>query len=64
MDDKIFEQILEVRETGRTNMFDFLGVQRVAFDMGLYDLVCYLGDKPNHKEYVSTILFGRDEDVI
>jgi hypothetical protein len=61
MEDKIFEQVLKVRETGLTNMFDLLGVQRVAFDMGLYDLVCYTGDKDNHKEYVNVIICGREE---
>ena len=60
MDDKIFEQVLKVRETGLTNMFDLLGVQRAAFDMSLYDLVCYLGDKDNHREYFNVILFGRE----
>lgn len=33
MDNKIKEQILRVRETGLTNMFDTSIVQRIAHDM-------------------------------
>ena len=35
MDEKIKEQILTVRDTGRTNMFDVNAVQRLAFEMEL-----------------------------
>ena len=39
MDAKIKEQILAVRDTGLTNMFDVIAVQRIAFDMNMYELV-------------------------
>lgn len=51
-------QILAVRDDGGSNMFDIHGVMRIANRLGLYDLVCYLADKPNHKEYVRFIMTG------
>lgn len=50
------EQILAVRDTGMTNMFDVNAVQRIANDMGFFDLVCYIMD--NKKEYTHFILYG------
>jgi hypothetical protein len=50
------EQILAVRYTGLTNMFDANAVQRIANDMGFFDLVCYIVD--NKKEYTHFILYG------
>ena len=55
---KVREQILKVRDTGRTNMFDTNGVQYVANELGLYDLVVYLMDKENRKEYSRFIFTG------
>lgn len=56
MNPKIKEQILAVRETGRTNMFDINAVQRIAYEMELFDLVIYLeGDQ---SEYVHFIMTG------
>lgn len=57
MTDKVKEQILIVRDTGLTNMFDVSAVQRIANDMNLYELVVYLED--NQKEYIRLILTGR-----
>ena len=49
-------QIMEVRETGKTNMFDVPAVQRIAYERDLYDLVLFLEE---HKlEYVHFILTG------
>ena len=59
MTSKVRDQILAVRDTGRTNMFDTVMVQRIAYEMGLYDLVCWIED--NKKEYVNFIMYG-DED--
>ena len=59
MTDKICEQILAVRGTGRTNMFDVAEVQCIAFEMDFFDLVLYLED--HCKEYVQFILTGRTE---
>ena len=56
MGDQIKEQILKVRDTGLTNMFDITAVQRIAFDMELYELVTFLED--NKKAYVHFILTG------
>ena len=44
MTDKIKEQILAIRDTGLTNMFDVNAVQRIANDMGFFELVVYLED--------------------
>lgn len=49
-------QILAVRDTGLTNMFDMAAVQRIAYDMDFYDLVCWIED--NHKAYRRFILYG------
>lgn len=59
MTDKIREQILAVRNTGRTNMFDVPLVQCIAFEMDFFDLVLYLED--HHTEYVQFILTGKIE---
>lgn len=58
MDNKIKEQILRVRETGLTNMFDTSMVQRIAHDMELFELVVYLED--HQEEYVNFILYGEE----
>ena len=50
------EQILAIRDTGLTNMFDVRTVQRLAFDQDFYELVCYLEE--HRKEYVRFIMFG------
>lgn len=50
------EQILAVRDTGLTNMFDMTAVQRIAYDMNFYDLICWLED--HKKEYSRFIMFG------
>lgn len=49
MNDKIKEQILAVRDTGLTNMFDVAAVQRIAYDMDFYDLIIWL------EEYSSAV---------
>lgn len=58
MDPVIKEQILQVRDDGRVNMFDVNGVMYVANDLGCYDLVCYLMDKENVREYSNFIMYG------
>ena len=50
------EQILSIRETGITNMFDLPVVQRLAYERDFFDLVIYLEEHP--KEYVHFILTG------
>ena len=56
MTEKIREQILAVRETGRTNMFDIPMVQYIANEMRFYELVIFLEEHRN--EYVHFILTG------
>ena len=58
MTEKIREQILAVRDTGLTNMFDTRAVQRIAFDMDFFELVTFLEE---HKDkYVRFILTGEE----
>lgn len=56
MDETIMNQILAIRDTGLTNMFDIPTVQRLAFDREFYELVCWLED--HKKEYVRFIMYG------
>lgn len=56
MSEQIKAQILKVRDTGLTNMFDTNAVQKIAFEMELYELVNFLED--NEKAYVHFILTG------
>ena len=44
MSDTIREQILAICATGLMNMFDVNAVQRLAFEMGYYELVCYIDE--------------------
>ena len=56
MTDKVRKQILAIRDTGLTNMFDVSTVQRIANDMGFYELVVYLEE--HRREYTHFILAG------
>ena len=56
MDEKIKEQILAIRDTGLTNMFDVTAVQRLANERDFYELVLYLED--HRSEYAKFILTG------
>ena len=56
MTEKIREQILAIRGTGLTNMFDLNMVQRLAYDRGFYELVWFI-EEPR-KENVQFILTG------
>jgi len=58
MNSKVREQILAVRDTGLTNMFDVYAVQRIANDMGFYELVIFIEE--HRKEYANFILYGDD----
>ena len=58
MTERIKEQILAIRETGITNMFDVPMVQRLAFDRDFYELVVFLEENP--KEYVRFIMYGEE----
>lgn len=56
MPDSIRKQILAIRDTGLTNMFDIPMVQRLAYEREFYELVCWLEE--HRKEYVRFILTG------
>ena len=61
MTQKIKEQILAIRETGLTNMFDVNMVQRLAYERDFYELVNYLEE--HRKEYVRFIMTGEEESI-
>ena len=50
------EQILAIRKTGRTNMFDVPMAQYIANEMRFYELVVFLEE--HRGEYVHFILTG------
>jgi hypothetical protein len=56
MTDKIKEQILAIRDTGLTNMFDVNAVQRIAHEMDFYELVIFLEEEKT--KYVKFVLTG------
>ncbi|MBO6209971.1 MAG: DUF5049 domain-containing protein [Schwartzia sp.] len=59
MTDEIREQIMAIRDSGLTNMFDLNTVQRLANERDYFDLVLYIEE---HKaEYVKFILMGEEE---
>lgn len=56
MTDKVCDQILAGRATGRTNMFDLNMVQNIANEMQFYELVVFIEE---HRDaYVRFILTG------
>ena len=59
MTDKIKEQILAIRDTGLTNMFDVNAVQTIADEMEFYELVLFLEEEKI--KYVNFILTGKGE---
>ena len=61
MDEKIKEQILVIRDSGVTNMFDVSRVQREAFNNGFYELIMYIENKK--ADYVHFILYGEENNV-
>lgn len=56
MTEEIKEQILAIRDTGKTNMFDSGVVQRLALDAGYFELVHFIEDHIG--EYAAFILYG------
>ena len=56
MTEKVKKQILAIRDTGLTNMFDLNAVQRLANDRGMYELVIVIEE--NRASYVRFILTG------
>lgn len=56
MTEKIKEQILAIRDTGRTNMLDSNMVQVIANEMNFFELVIFIED--HREEYGKFILTG------
>ena len=56
MNEKVVSQIMDIRESGRVNMFDVPSVQRMAFEMGFYELVCFIEE--DRAAYVRFIFTG------
>ena len=61
MDKKVKEQILKIRDTGLTNMFDVNAVQRIAFELDFYELVDFI--ETDIKAYVNFIMYGDEKDA-
>lgn len=57
MTDKVYEQIMRIRDSGKYNMFDAIVVQREAFELGFNELVLFI--KEYKDEYVQFILTGQ-----
>lgn len=57
MTEEIKNQILAVRQTGATNMFDIIRVREIAKELDFDELVEYL--LANKAEYVNFILYGK-----
>ena len=56
MSETVKKQILAIRDTGLTNMFDVRTVQHIANDMKFYELVVYLEE--HRREYAHSIFTG------
>ena len=56
MNETVFTQIMDIRDSGRVNMFDIPAVQRIAFKVGFYELVCFIEE--DRATYVRFILTG------
>lgn len=62
MNDKIKQQITTIAESGLTNMFDTIAVQRITNDRHFYELVIFIEE---HKdEYGRFILRGEEWWII
>ena len=56
-EEKIKSQIIAIRDTGLTNMFDINMVQRLAYEREFYELVTFIEEDPH--EYSNVILTGK-----
>ena len=58
MNKTVRKQILAIRDTGETNMFDTNRVQVLANARGYYELVMFIEE--HKKEYVNFIITGKE----
>jgi hypothetical protein len=59
MESAVKEQILAVRDTGETNMFDVNTVMQIALRKGFHELVVFLTE--HRAEYARFILTGKTD---
>lgn len=59
MNEEIKNEILAVRETGATNMFDVGTVREIARQLAFDELADFLSDRKNHQAYCNFILTGK-----
>ena len=55
------KQIIKIRDSGPTNMFDITVVQRLADQRHFFELVCFIEDQP--ERYFNFIMTG-DENLL
>ena len=58
MNETVFSQIMHIRDSGRVNMLDVPAVQRMAFKMEFYELICFIEE--DRAAYVRFILTGEE----
>lgn len=61
MTEIVKEQIFSIRASGKTNMFDTVTVQRLAYENGYYELVDFIEN--NRRAYARFILTGETEET-
>ena len=61
MNKNVKEQIIKIRDTGITNMFDVNAVQRIAFELDFFELVDFI--ETDRKAYVNFIMYGDEKDA-
>ena len=59
MTDIIKEQILRVRDTCLTNMFDIKNVKFIAEELDLIELKNYIENSDDKREYITFIINGK-----
>lgn len=53
---QVLEELDSVRKSGKVNMFDAVGVQRVAYESDYHALVSFLGSNPGRgSEYMELL---------
>jgi len=60
MTETVRQQILSIRASGKTNMFDAIAVQQLAIESGFYELAEFIEN--DRKAYARFILTGKTED--
>ena len=58
MNEKIKAQIIEIQQSGLTNMFDTIMVQRLGHERNFFELVIFIEE--HKEEYVHFIMNGDD----